>query len=98
MWVGMADVVDEVHEVLGGQEGNGGNGNAVHARLQWTAAMSGFVLRRFADLVAEGVRTDKGFKDVHHTRKKHLCLVKLDILHPVFTTSSGLAQQALPPS
>ena len=97
----MADVVDEVHEVLGGQEGNGGNGgngNAAHARLQWTTAMSGFVLRHFADLVAEGVRTDKGFKDVHHTHKKHLCLVKLDILHPVFTTSSGLAQQALPPS
>jgi len=27
--------------------------------------MSGFVLRHFSNLVAEGVRTDKGFKDVH---------------------------------
>jgi hypothetical protein len=27
--------------------------------------MSAFVLRWFADLVGEGVRTDKGFKDVH---------------------------------
>jgi hypothetical protein len=27
--------------------------------------MSGFVLRRFTELVAQGVKTDKGFKDVH---------------------------------
>jgi len=27
--------------------------------------MSGFILRRLTELVAEGVRTDKGFKDVH---------------------------------
>ena len=65
MWLGMADLVDEVHKVMGGQEGNGVNGNAAHAKLQWTAAMSGFVLRHFSNLVAKGVRTDKGFKDVH---------------------------------
>ncbi|TVU44810.1 hypothetical protein EJB05_04269, partial [Eragrostis curvula] len=33
--------------------------------MRWTPVMSGFVLRRFADLVAEGVKTDKGFKEVH---------------------------------
>ncbi|KAL6650179.1 hypothetical protein ACP70R_009104 [Stipagrostis hirtigluma subsp. patula] len=27
--------------------------------------MSGFILRRFSDLVAEGLKTDKGFKEVH---------------------------------
>jgi hypothetical protein len=27
--------------------------------------MSSFVLRRFADLIGEGVKTDKGFKEVH---------------------------------
>ncbi|KAL6647983.1 hypothetical protein ACP70R_012207 [Stipagrostis hirtigluma subsp. patula] len=33
--------------------------------LRWTNMMSGFILRRFVDLVAEGVKTDKGFKEVH---------------------------------
>lgn len=46
-------------------EAAAGQGHGGGARLQWTNVMSGFVLRRFADLVAEGVRTDKGFKDVH---------------------------------
>ena len=27
--------------------------------------MSGFILRRFSDLVGEGLKTDKGFKEVH---------------------------------
>ncbi|KAK3118613.1 hypothetical protein QOZ80_9BG0702420 [Eleusine coracana subsp. coracana] len=40
-------------------------GNVGHGRLQWTNVMSGFVLRHFCDLVAEGVKTDKGFKEVH---------------------------------
>ena len=42
-----------------------GQGNAAGGRLQCTNVMSGFVLRRFAELVAQGVRADKGFKDVH---------------------------------
>jgi hypothetical protein len=54
--------LDDVQEVVGGKEGNGGNGNAAHDRLQWTNVMSGFVLCRFTDLVAEGVNTVKGFK------------------------------------
>ena len=33
--------------------------------LRWSAAMSGFVLRRFVDLIGTGVRTDKGFKEIH---------------------------------
>ncbi|KAL5683870.1 hypothetical protein ACJX0J_010255, partial [Zea mays] len=33
--------------------------------LRWSAAMSRFVLRRFVDLIGTGVRTDKGFKEIH---------------------------------
>ncbi|KAK3166082.1 hypothetical protein QOZ80_1AG0041210 [Eleusine coracana subsp. coracana] len=33
--------------------------------MRWTNAMSSFVLRRFCQLIATGVRTDKGFKEVH---------------------------------
>jgi hypothetical protein len=33
--------------------------------LRWTDAMSGFVLRRMCQLISTGVRTDKGFKEVH---------------------------------
>jgi len=56
---------------LGQGQGNDGvevpqvGGNGAPPRLQWTTTMSGFILRRFTELVAEGVRTDKGFKDVH---------------------------------
>ncbi|TVU35703.1 hypothetical protein EJB05_17604, partial [Eragrostis curvula] len=34
-------------------------------RLTWTNVMSGFVLRRFCELVGQGVKIDKGFKEVH---------------------------------
>ncbi|KAK3144372.1 hypothetical protein QOZ80_4AG0312190 [Eleusine coracana subsp. coracana] len=33
--------------------------------MQWTSAMSGFVLCRMCELISTGVRTDKGFKEVH---------------------------------
>jgi hypothetical protein len=33
--------------------------------MRWTDAMSGFVLRRMCQLISTGVRTDKGFKEVH---------------------------------
>ena len=33
--------------------------------MHWTPIQSGFMLRRFHDLVAQGVKTDKGFKEVH---------------------------------
>jgi len=61
----MADLVDEVQEVPAAVGGNTGNGKGAHPRLQWTSAMSEFVLRRFTELVSEGVKIDKGFKDVH---------------------------------
>jgi hypothetical protein len=40
-------------------------GNGPAGRLNWTSAMSGFILRWLTKLVGEGVKTDKGFKDVH---------------------------------
>ncbi|CAN6278687.1 unnamed protein product [Urochloa humidicola] len=48
---------EEVQEVPAGHQPQG--------RLNWTTGMSGFVLHRFTELVAQGVKTDKGFKDVH---------------------------------
>jgi hypothetical protein len=33
--------------------------------MRWTSAMSSFALRRMCQLIESGVRTDKGFKEVH---------------------------------
>ena len=33
--------------------------------MRWTSAMSSFVLRRMCQLIESGVRTEKGFKEVH---------------------------------
>jgi len=33
--------------------------------MRWTDVSSGFILRRMCQLIATGVRTDKGFKEVH---------------------------------
>ncbi|XP_034580941.1 uncharacterized protein [Setaria viridis] len=33
--------------------------------MRWTDVMSGFILRRMCQLISTGVRTDKGFKEVH---------------------------------
>ncbi|KAI5013376.1 hypothetical protein ZWY2020_034488 [Hordeum vulgare] len=43
---------------------DGGHGGGNHP-LRWTSPMSGFMLRRFVELIASGVKTDKGFKEVH---------------------------------
>lgn len=50
-------VGEAVDEVVAGQR--------VRASLRWTSAMSSFVLRRMCQLISTGVRTDKGFKEVH---------------------------------
>ena len=45
----------------GVQEAGQGNlvqGNGAAGRLNWIAALSGFILRRFTELVGEGVKTD----------------------------------------
>ncbi|KAJ1292229.1 hypothetical protein BS78_02G375900 [Paspalum vaginatum] len=33
--------------------------------MRWTSALSSFLLRRMCQLISTGVRTDKGFKEVH---------------------------------
>jgi len=33
--------------------------------MHWIPVQSGFMLRRFHDLVGQGVKTEKGFKEVH---------------------------------
>ncbi|KAL6596684.1 hypothetical protein ACP70R_047327 [Stipagrostis hirtigluma subsp. patula] len=52
-----------VEGVQGPAEADGAQG--ARPALRWTELMSGFILRRFCDLVREGVKTDKGFKEVH---------------------------------
>jgi hypothetical protein len=39
----------------------------------WTPIMSLFVLCHFVDLVGEGVKTDKGFKEVHLNMVVSVC-------------------------
>jgi len=53
----------EVPEVVEVQPA--GQPNGVASRLNWTTVMSAFVLTKFSDLITQGVRTDKGFKDCH---------------------------------
>lgn len=59
---GMADLGDD----LGGNNGPGGTAaqGGRHA-LRWTSAMSSFMLRRMVELIGQGIKTDKGFKEVH---------------------------------
>ncbi|CAO2206314.1 unnamed protein product [Urochloa humidicola] len=49
---------------VGGHAGGAG-GQQARGAMRWTATMSGFVLRRMCELISTGVRTDKGFKEVH---------------------------------
>ena len=43
------------------QDASGATRNA----MRWTNAMSSFMLCRMCQLISSGVRTDKGFKEVH---------------------------------
>ncbi|XBI55604.1 hypothetical protein VPH35_037387 [Triticum aestivum] len=43
---------------------NGGHGSGNHP-LRWTSPMSRFMLRCFVEIIASGVKTEKGFKEVH---------------------------------
>jgi hypothetical protein len=64
-------VVNDGEEVFMGQGGlaSTANGEPVapqgNGPMHWTLVQSGFMLRRFHDLVAQGVKTNKGFKEVH---------------------------------
>lgn len=41
------------------------NPPASRQSMRWTNVMSAFVLKRFCQLISTGIRTDKGFKEVH---------------------------------
>lgn len=41
------------------------NPAASRQSMRWTNVMSAFVLKRFCQLISTGIRTDKGFKEVH---------------------------------
>ena len=58
---------DNVVEQGGVVVADDGNPAAPHPNgpMHWTPVQSGFMLRRFHDLVGQGVKTDKGFKEVH---------------------------------
>lgn len=60
--VGVIDlsVADEVVQVA-----SPGPEQRPRGAMRWTSAMSSFVLRRMSQLIESGVRTDKGFKEVH---------------------------------
>jgi hypothetical protein len=40
-------------------------GQQQRASIRWTSGISSFVFRRMCQLISTGVRTDKGFKEVH---------------------------------
>jgi hypothetical protein len=52
-------------EVTMGSVPQEGNEQRNRGAMRWTSAMSSFVLRRMCQLIETGVRTDKGFKEVH---------------------------------
>ncbi|WVZ91532.1 hypothetical protein U9M48_037691 [Paspalum notatum var. saurae] len=80
MWAARAahhGKMDEANPVLvDGVEQERNNGGAA-ARFHWDAT-SEFILRRFADLVSEGLKTDKGFKEDH---PKDVEFLNTPILH-----------------
>jgi hypothetical protein len=48
-----------------GGQAAGAAGQPPRAAMRWTNAMSGFMLHRMCQLISNGVRTDRGFKEVH---------------------------------
>jgi hypothetical protein len=51
---------------LGQHANNMSGGNSSGKQAVWTSAMSSFVLKFMANLVADGTRKTNGFKEVHH--------------------------------
>ncbi|XP_012701008.1 uncharacterized protein LOC101770211 [Setaria italica] len=67
--VGVANEVGVEGGVVAVEEGNPTapppNGAQPGRPMQWTSVQSAFMLSRFHDLVGQGVKIDKGFKEVH---------------------------------
>jgi hypothetical protein len=63
------NIIDEGGMLAGapivGVDDDGAAPAQVNGPMHWTPVLSSFMLRRFHDLVGQGVKTDKGFKEVH---------------------------------
>jgi len=62
--IGGEDNVVEQGGVVAADDGNPAAPQP-NGPMHWTPVQSGFMLRRFHDLVGQGVKTEKGFKEVH---------------------------------
>jgi len=62
--IGGEDNVVEQGGVVAADDGNQAAPQP-NGPMHWTPVQSGFMLRRFHDLVGQGVKTEKGFKEVH---------------------------------
>ena len=63
--VDLDEVPEVVTQVGGAQQVEEGAEQRTRGAMRWTSAMSKFVLKRMCQLIETGVRTDKGFKEVH---------------------------------
>ena len=63
--VDLDEVPEAVTQVGGAQQVEEGAEQRTRGAMRWTSAMSKFVLKRMCQLIETGVRTDKGFKEVH---------------------------------
>lgn len=59
----MPDVVDVIVQTVAAKAKKDGRGND----MKWQSFMSTFVLNKMCGFISSGVRTDKGFKEVHLT-------------------------------
>jgi hypothetical protein len=64
--------IDEGHHLAGynhplaeAVEDENADAGQANGPMHWTNVQSCFMLRRFHDLVKQGVKTDKSFKEVH---------------------------------
>ena len=62
--IGGEDNVVEQGGVVAADDGNQAAPQP-NGPMHWGPVQSGFMLRRFHDLVGQGVKTEKGFKEVH---------------------------------
>jgi len=62
--IGGEDNVVEQGGVVAADDGNQAAPQP-NGPMHWSPVQSGFMLRRFHDLVGQGVKTEKGFKEVH---------------------------------
>uniref|UniRef100_A0A0E0L127 Uncharacterized protein n=1 Tax=Oryza punctata TaxID=4537 RepID=A0A0E0L127_ORYPU len=65
MWYPYLKVARGAQQVTRNSVAQDGGEQRTRGAMRWTSAMSTFVLRRMCQLIESGVRTDRGFKEVH---------------------------------